>query len=78
MIAELKRTGYLSQDVVAYELYKKFGSAATYMNDNGNLAISKEVLSLFKKMTGTDVIWSRSDRAWRFRQAYDKPGRQQD
>ena len=78
MIDELSKRKYLDQELVAWELHKK-EKALTYQNDNGNLAISKVVLAEFRKRTsGGDIVWSRSDRHWRYRQNWDKPGRMQD
>jgi Family of unknown function (DUF6953) len=50
----------------------------TYDNDNGNLAISRNVLSAFRRLTGEDVVWDRDERMWRHRESHDAPGRQQD
>jgi len=43
-----------------------------YTNQNGNLAISKEVLEEFRKL---DVVWERDERCWRKRTNLDKPAR---
>ncbi|EPL7296504.1 DUF6953 family protein [Klebsiella pneumoniae] len=48
------------------------------MNANGNLSIDKKVLAKFRKLTNDTVIWDRGEKAWRKRQGYDAPGRQQD
>lgn len=69
---------YLDQGVAATSIRKIFGEDVTYQNENGNLAISKNVLKVFKKLTGDDFIWDRSDRAWKARKPYHKAGRQQD
>lgn len=77
MLNKLTREKYLDQSAAAYEL-TEIDEALTYMNDNGNLAIAKSVLREFSKLTkGDEVVWSRSERAWRFREDYDEPGRMQ-
>jgi hypothetical protein len=77
MVAELDRTQLLDQELTVYEISKKFGDEFTYINPNGNLAISKDVLKHFNKITAADVVWSRSERHWRKRQPGDEPGRMQ-
>lgn len=77
MFEELKRQNYLYQETVVYDINSKFGDEFTYMNDNGNLAISKKVLAAFKKLNDGGVVWVRGEKAWRFRQNYDSDGRQQ-
>lgn len=78
MLSELERRKFLEQDAVAYHLYKQ-NKALTYQNDNGNLAIAKDVLAAFRKLTDDkDIVWSRGERHWRHRQKHDKPGRMQD
>lgn len=77
MLDKLKAGGVLVQEQAAWELHNT-DSSLTYQNDNGNLAISKKVLAEFNKITGDgDVVWSRSDRLWRFREPSDQPGRMQ-
>jgi hypothetical protein len=78
MLEELKRVDYLYQETVVCEISSKFGDEFTYLNDNGNLAISKKVLSAFKKLNDGEVVWERGEKAWRFRQSYDSAGRQQE
>lgn len=69
---------YLDQETVAWELHRQDDSL-TYTNGNGNLGISKAVLAAFNKLTSNgEVVWSRSDRQWRYRAKWDKPGRMQD
>jgi|688.fasta_scaffold272077_3 hypothetical protein len=77
MISELQQVKYLYQEDVVYKIKPKFGEEFTYYNDNGNLAIGKQVLTEFKKLTGDSVIWERGQRMWRFREKHDEPGRQQ-
>ncbi|MCK4207213.1 hypothetical protein J3U99_20815 [Brucella pituitosa] len=74
----LQEKGYLDQGVAVASIRRLFGQDVTYQNENGNLAISKKVLKLFKKLTEDDFVWDKSDRAWKKRTARHKPGRQQD
>lgn len=78
MVDELANRRVLDQEHAAYQLHR-LDATLTYQNDNGNLAISKDVLKEFNRLTsGGDVVWSRSERHWRQRRPYDKPGRMQD
>jgi hypothetical protein len=77
MLSELERVKFLHQETVVYAIASNFGKEFTYINQNGNLAIRKDVLDAFKKITGDDVIWESGERMWRKRQSYDRPGRQQ-
>ena len=52
------------QDVVVYKIRELFGDKFVYTNANGNLAISKDVLKHFRKLTEGKVVWERSDRSW--------------
>lgn len=78
MLEELDRVKFLYQEVVVYQIQDKFGDDYVYYNDNGNLAISQKVLTAFRTVSGEKIVWSRSERFWRFRESYDLPGRQQD
>jgi len=75
MLRQLESADVLYQNEVADELYEKFGDRFTYENDRGNLAISRDVLAEFRKLTETTAIWDRSERAWRWRDKYDGAGR---
>lgn len=77
MVEELRRGKYLYQETVVDDIQSKFGADFVYINENGNLAISKKVLSSFKQITSNTVIWERGQRLWRFREKHDEPGRQQ-
>lgn len=78
MLTEIDKGMYVYQETIVYQISSQFGSQFTYYNENGNLAISKEVLKAFRKISKDKVVWLRGDRAWRLRQASDRPGRQQD
>lgn len=77
MFEELKREEDLYQNEVVYEIDRRFGSKFTYTNDNGNLAIDRDVLKEFRELTKDIVIWERGERRWRLREKYDDPGRSQ-
>jgi hypothetical protein len=77
MLGELRRETYLYQEVAVYEIGSKFGEEFTYINENGNMAIRRDVLSAFRKLTGGSVVWERSERVWRARESFDEPGRGQ-
>jgi hypothetical protein len=77
MLKELKRQGKLHQDTLAYEIEEKFGHQFTYNNEDGNLAIRRDVLAAFRKLTKDSVVWIQEDSYWRMREPHDGPGRLQ-
>ena len=77
MLEELNREGCLYQNTAASDIESKFGEGATYINEHGNLAIDRRVLTEFRAITGDDVVWERTERAWRKRESHDEPGRKQ-
>ena len=77
MLKELERVKMLEQETAVYEIEKRFGAEHIYTNENGNEAISREVLAEFRKLTEKDVVWDRSDRTWRFRSVGDDSTRGQ-
>jgi hypothetical protein len=74
MNAELDRTRWLYQEDIAAKIQHRFGKGFVYFNENGNLAISKEVLREFRKLT-PDCVWVRSDKSWRKRDKFDEAGK---
>jgi hypothetical protein len=78
MLEELERVEFLYQETVVFDIASKFGDEFTVINDNGNMAIRRDILSAFRALTGDSVIWERGERMWRKRQAHDEVGRQQD
>lgn len=76
MVKRLNEDELLYQEVVVYEIQDQFGEDFVYENENGNLAISRKVLSEFRKRTEKDVVWERGERLWRRRADYDPEGRQ--
>lgn len=77
MLDELRRTNTLYQEDVVFAIEEKFGEPFFYLNDAGNPAIAKSVLSAFRKLTEDTVVWERGERAWRMREPHDEKGRQQ-
>ncbi len=79
MLEALERSdGVLYQDVAVDEIERQFGSKHTYVNDNGNAAVSRSVLSEFRALTSKTVVWERGERLWRWRESNDEPGRAAD
>ena len=72
MKSELEKKREIFQEDIVYQIKRRFGDEFVYINQNGNLALSKKVLAEFRKIT-PDLVWVRSDRYWRFRQDYDDP-----
>jgi hypothetical protein len=69
------RHGELPQDEAAEEIEARFGAGFVYENENGNLAISKDVLKKFRERTENTVVWEPGYREWRKRERGDPPGR---
>ena len=77
MLEEFLRSKYLSQEEAVSHIASDWGEPWVYYNESGNLAIDRKVLDQFKLLSGPDVVWSRSDFAWRPREDGDEPGRSQ-
>jgi len=76
MLDQISKKRELYQNDVVYQIEEKFGSKFVYDNEAGNLAISREVLKEFRKLTEKTVVWSRIELCWRIRSADDpKVGR---
>ena len=65
MASRLEDKGYLYQDQAVSHIKKNFGDDYVYHNENGNLAISKEVLKEFRALTEGKAVWERGEKAWR-------------
>lgn len=76
MTQELHPKKCLYQVDIVYVIAKRFGKQFVYENQNGNLAISKEVLRAFCAMT-PDAVWERGERCWRPRQPHEPHGQRQ-
>ena len=76
MLNQINKKRELYQNEVVYQIEDKFGPQFVYENQAGNLAISREVLKEFRKLTEETVVWYRSELCWRIRSADDpKVGR---
>lgn len=56
MLRRVERSGVLHQDDAVSGIADKFGEGTTYENAAGNPAISKEVLSKFKRIS-PEIVW---------------------
>jgi hypothetical protein len=77
MLDEVMGKGELEQEAAVSDIALKFGNEFTYDNENGNLAIRRDVLAAFRRLTENSVVWDRENRLWRKRESDDDPGRQQ-
>lgn len=75
ILEQLPESAFLYQERIARNIRQQFGEEFTYRNKNGNWGIRKDVLDEFRKLTPTDVVWSRSTQAWRRRRPNDPEGR---
>lgn len=64
MFEELRTHGVLDQFDAAHQIEKRFGSDVVYINDNGNSAIAKKVLTRFKKLHGGAAEWWNGEKRW--------------
>ena len=77
MLTQVPENGELWQMDAADRIASDFDEGLTYINDNGNLAIGKEVLAAFRKLSEGTVVWERGPRFWRRREESDPTGRRQ-
>jgi hypothetical protein len=77
MLAKLESDRQIDQAYIASDILDRFGEGFIYYTGSGNIAISKDVLAEFRKLTGDEVIWDRRWKTWRFREPGDDPGRMQ-
>lgn len=75
LVARLEANkGWLDQAEAVDEIERHFGDAFLYENDHGNQAIARPVLEEFRRLTETNVVWSRESKAWRYRDDSDDKG----
>jgi len=74
MAKQMTTGALLYQETVVGEIRDEFGADFVYENDNGNLAIAKEVLKEFRILT-PDVVWMKGERAWRKKEPNESGGR---
>lgn len=61
----------------AVDLAIKAGNQDLFrINDDGNIVLSRSVLTAFQKLNAQTVVWVKPDRYWRFRCSTDEPGRE--
>lgn len=65
MLSHFESSKYLYQESIVHKIKREFGADFVYTNSNGNLAIGKDVLRDFRKLSEGGVVWERGDRAWR-------------
>ncbi|EXB26682.1 hypothetical protein J537_1507 [Acinetobacter baumannii 1437282] len=65
MIKELDDQEVLYPEWAVWEIQELFGDEFISENENGNISISKNVLKEFRKLTEREVVWMRSEKAWR-------------
>lgn len=65
IFANFENSKYIYQETIVYKIKEEFGADFFYTNKSGNLAIGRDVLKEFRKITEGKVVWERSDRAWR-------------
>jgi hypothetical protein len=75
MLAQLTQDGCIYQDDVVDTLVRGNAEHLLKENSDGNVVVGSELLTAFRKLTGTTVVWVKPDRYWRFRVAEDEPGR---
>lgn len=75
MQSELDRNTCLYQDDVVDFAVKNELESLLKANLDGNVVLGNRVLSEFKKLNATSVVWVRPDKYWRFRVAEDEDGR---
>jgi hypothetical protein len=72
MVEQLIGNQIFFQETTACEIRERFGPSFIYIHDNGNLAIKKDVLAVFRKLTGDTIVWDQGERLWRKRGRPDK------
>jgi hypothetical protein len=75
MKSEIDLRNVLYQEWAANRIRHFFGQKFVYRNKNKNLAISREVLAEFLRLTNDYVVWNKSKRFWRIRRSDDPKAR---
>jgi hypothetical protein len=65
MVKQFDTAQHVYQETIVYKIRRQFGEPFVYTNENGNLAISRDVLKHFRALTDGTVVWERGDRSWR-------------
>jgi hypothetical protein len=71
MLDKVETEKILYQSEAARHIQKAFGEKFTYLNDNSNIAISKDVLKVFRAVSMKTVVWNRREYLWRPRKLDD-------
>lgn len=74
---KVNEENYVYQEDIVNEIADRFGDEHVYINENGNLSISRKVLRQFRKLTEATIVWERGERFWRKREESDDPDRRQ-
>jgi hypothetical protein len=75
MLSVLEKDGCIYQDDIVDHLIKSDCESLLRENNDGNLVLGRSVLTAFKNLTETNVVWVKSDRYWRYRVNEDESGR---
>ena len=75
MLEQIIRDDCIYQDDVVDDLVKSKLEDLLTENADGNQVLGKPVLTAFRNLTETTVVWVKPDRYWRFRVSEDEPGR---
>lgn len=73
MLDQYKQKNRLAQSSAARGIRTTFGEHNLYRNRQRNWGINKGILEEFRKLTPSDVVWSRSLQTWRQRRESDPP-----
>jgi len=76
MMKALFQDGCLYQQDVVHYLVKMDNEQLLKENADGNLTLSSPVINQFRKDSGTDVVWVKPDKYWRYRVLEDEEGRE--
>jgi len=74
MLKEVMDDGPLYQITATWQIGDKFSKTFVYINDNGNPAMSKDVLKAYNEISADLVVWSKGGRYWRKCEKSDDPG----
>lgn len=75
MLEKIRNESCIYQDDVVDFLVKNNQEVLLVENADGNLVLGRNVLTSFRKLTDSTVVWVKPDRYWRYRVDEDEPGR---
>lgn len=73
MLDQYQQQNRLVQSSAAHGIRITIGEHHLYKNRQRNWGINKGILEEFRKLTPSDVVWSRSSQTWRQRRESDPP-----